>query len=136
MFPIKAAARAIDMAQNSGWIAGAVDQSIAYTVGGTGLRLASEWKQPLRFHMQELWCLGYTHFHLARILPIARGAVTLGPLIEALLSRCDIGRVATPGFKYWPLQGAPIREAQGPRVLTHGIHGIEMLGGPFGTLAT
>lgn len=34
-----AASRAIDMIQNSGWIAGAVDQSIAYTVG-TGLRLA------------------------------------------------------------------------------------------------
>jgi lambda family phage portal protein len=38
---LKAAARAIDMTQNSGWIAGAVDQSIAYTVG-TGLRLASK----------------------------------------------------------------------------------------------
>ena len=38
---VKAAARAIDMTQNSGWIAGAVDQSIAYTVG-TGLRLASK----------------------------------------------------------------------------------------------
>jgi len=34
-----AASRAIDLIQNSGWIAGAVDQSIAYTVG-TGLRLA------------------------------------------------------------------------------------------------
>lgn len=34
-----AASRTIDMIQNSGWIAGAVDQSIAYTVG-TGLRLA------------------------------------------------------------------------------------------------
>jgi lambda family phage portal protein len=34
-----AASRAIDMIQNSGWISGAVDQTIAYTVG-TGLRLA------------------------------------------------------------------------------------------------
>lgn len=38
---VKAAARTIDMVQNSGWIAGAVDQSIAYTVG-SGLRLASK----------------------------------------------------------------------------------------------
>ncbi len=34
----KAAARAIDIIQNSGWISGAIDQSIANTVG-TGLRL-------------------------------------------------------------------------------------------------
>jgi lambda family phage portal protein len=38
---VRAAARTIDMVQNSGWIAGAVDQSIAYTVG-SGLRLASK----------------------------------------------------------------------------------------------
>jgi lambda family phage portal protein len=37
----QAAARAIDMIQNSGWISGAVDQSIAYTIGA-GLRLASK----------------------------------------------------------------------------------------------
>ena len=37
----RAAARVVDMVQNSGWIAGAVDQSIAYTIG-TGLRLASK----------------------------------------------------------------------------------------------
>ena len=37
----RAAARTIDMVQNSGWIAGAVDQSLAYTIG-TGLRLASK----------------------------------------------------------------------------------------------
>jgi lambda family phage portal protein len=36
---VTAASRAIDMVQNSGWIAGAVDQTIAYTVGA-GLRLA------------------------------------------------------------------------------------------------
>lgn len=36
----QAAARAIDAAQNSGWIAGAIDQSIAVTMG-TGLRLAA-----------------------------------------------------------------------------------------------
>ena len=37
----RAAARVVDMVQNSGWIAGAVDQSLGYTVG-TGLRLASK----------------------------------------------------------------------------------------------
>lgn len=37
----RAAARTVDMVQNSGWIAGAVDQSVAYTIG-TGLRLASK----------------------------------------------------------------------------------------------
>jgi lambda family phage portal protein len=37
---VEAAARAIDAAHNSGWIAGAVDQSIASTIG-TGLRLAA-----------------------------------------------------------------------------------------------
>jgi lambda family phage portal protein len=36
-----AASRAIDSIQNSGWISGAVDQSISYTVG-EGLRLASK----------------------------------------------------------------------------------------------
>src|SRR5215475_11437832 len=87
-------------------------------------------------HTQGLWCLGHAHFHLARILPIARSTVTLGPLIEALLGRGDIGRVTTPGFKNWPLQSAPIRKAQGPRVLTHGIHGIEVFCSLFGALAT
>ena len=38
---VTAASRAVDMVQNSGWIAGAVDQTIAYTVG-TGLRLGSK----------------------------------------------------------------------------------------------
>lgn len=38
---VAAAARAVDTIQNSGWIAGAVDQSIAYTIG-SGLRLASK----------------------------------------------------------------------------------------------
>src|SRR3954470_14559636 len=38
---VRAAARTIDMVQNSGWIAGAVDQSVAYTIGA-GLRLASK----------------------------------------------------------------------------------------------
>lgn len=38
---VMAAARTIDMMQNSGWISGAVDQSIAYIVG-TGMRLASK----------------------------------------------------------------------------------------------
>src|SRR4029453_8446159 len=94
-----------------------------------------EWRQPLRSYTQQSFWLGHACFHLARILPIARGAVTFGPLIEALLGRGDIGRVATPGFEHRPLHGTPIREAQGPRVLTHGIHGIEMLCGPFGTLA-
>jgi len=37
----RAAARTIDMVQNSGWISGAVDQSIAYTIGA-GMRLASK----------------------------------------------------------------------------------------------
>jgi lambda family phage portal protein len=37
---IEAAARTIDAMQNSGWLAGAVDQSIASTIG-TGLRLAA-----------------------------------------------------------------------------------------------
>src|SRR5215467_5768258 len=62
----------------------------------------------LRSHTQAWWGLGHTHFHLARILPIARRAVTLGPLIEALLGRGNIGRVATPRLKHWPLQGAPV----------------------------
>src|SRR5262245_30484443 len=82
---------------------------------------------------QHEWCgLGHTCFHLTRILPIARRAITFGPQIKALLGRGDIGRVATPGFEHWPLQGTPIREAQGPRVLSHGIHGIEVLGGLSG----
>ena len=38
---VAAASRAIDAMHNSGWIAGAVDQSIASTIGGTGLRLAA-----------------------------------------------------------------------------------------------
>ena len=38
---MRAASRVVDMVQNSGWIAGAVDQSVGYTVG-TGLRLASK----------------------------------------------------------------------------------------------
>ena len=38
---LRAASRVVDMVQNSGWIAGAVDQSVGYTVG-TGLRLASK----------------------------------------------------------------------------------------------
>jgi hypothetical protein len=37
---VEAAARAIDAMHNSGWIAGAVDQSISSTIG-TGLRLAA-----------------------------------------------------------------------------------------------
>lgn len=39
---VKAAARAIDTIQNSGWIAGAFDQAIASTIGSDGLRLASK----------------------------------------------------------------------------------------------
>src|SRR5687768_3640957 len=38
---VRAAARTIDMVQNSGWISGAIDQRLAYTIG-SGLRLASK----------------------------------------------------------------------------------------------
>lgn len=38
----RAAARTIDMMHNSGWLAGAFDQAIASTVGGSGLRLAAK----------------------------------------------------------------------------------------------
>lgn len=38
---IAAAARTIDAIHNSGWLAGAVDQSIASTIGGSGLRLSA-----------------------------------------------------------------------------------------------
>lgn len=47
---VEAAARAIDTMQNSGWIAGAVDQAVASTVG-TGLRLS---------HLPERHALGWT----------------------------------------------------------------------------
>src|SRR5215510_5378988 len=91
---------------------------------------------PSRPHAPQSFCLRHALFHLPRVLPIAGGAVVFGPLEEEFLGSGNIGSTAAPGFEHWPLQGTPIRKAQGPRVLTHGIHGIEVLGRLLGALAT
>src|SRR5262245_36446900 len=75
-------------------------------------------------------------FHLSIVLTAPGSAVALGAMIENFLRRRNIGSLAFPRLQRRILQGASIREANLPRMGTHGVHRVEMLRGAFGALAS
>src|SRR5215831_16097762 len=75
-------------------------------------------------------------FHLSIVLTASGSAVALGAMIENLLRHRHIGSLAFPRLQRWILQGARVGEAHLPRMVTHGVHRVEMLRGAFSALAS